>query len=95
MRSWGLHNRSDKSIEDLAGMFNPVAQGWINYYGRFYKSALYPTLRHLDLVLARWAAKKYKKLRGHLRRARHWLARVAQTRPGLFAHWKLVQPTAG
>ncbi|CAN7431808.1 group II intron reverse transcriptase/maturase [Caballeronia sp. LjRoot34] len=95
MRSWGLHNRSDKSIEDLAGMFNPVAQGWINYYGRFYKSALYPTLRHLDLVLARWAAKKYKKLRGHLRRARHWLARVAQTRPGLFAHWKLVQPTVG
>jgi RNA-directed DNA polymerase len=95
MRSWGLHNRSDKSIEDLARMFNPVVQGWINYYGRFYKSALYPTLRHLDRVLARWAAKKYKKLRGHLRRARHWLGRVAQTRPGLFAHWKLVQPMAG
>ena len=95
LRSWALHNRSGKSLEDLARMFNPVVQGWINYYASFYKSALYPTLRHLDLVLARWAVRKYKKLRGHLRRARHWLARVAQTRPRLFAHWKLVQPTAG
>ncbi len=95
LRSWALHNRSDKSIEDLARMFNPVVQGWINYYASFYKAALYPTLRHVDLVLARWAVRKYKKLRGHLRRARHWLARVAQSRPTLFAHWKLVQPQAG
>jgi RNA-directed DNA polymerase len=95
LRSWALHNRSDKSLEDLARMFNPVVQGWINYFASFYKSALYPTLRHLDLVLARWAARKYKKLRGHLRRARHWLTRVARTRPRLFAHWQLVQPTAG
>lgn len=95
LRSWALHDRSDKSLEDLARMFNPVVQGWINYFASFYKSALYPTLRHVDQVLARWAARKSKKLRGHLRRARHWLARVAQTRPRLFAHWKLVQPTAG
>jgi group II intron reverse transcriptase/maturase len=95
LRSWALHNRSDKSLEDLARMFNPVVQGWINYFASFYKSALYPTLRHVDLVLARWAERKYKKLHGHLRRARHWLARVARTRPGLFAHWKLVQPTVG
>jgi RNA-directed DNA polymerase len=95
LRSWALHNRSDKSLEDLARMFNPVIQGWMNYFASFYKSALYPTLRHVDKVLARWAQRKYKKLHGHLRRARHWLARVARTRPRLFAHWKLVQPTAG
>jgi RNA-directed DNA polymerase len=95
LRSWALHNRSDKSLEDLARMFNPVIQGWMNYFASFYKFALYPTLRHVDKVLARWAQRKYKKLHGHLRRARHWLARVARTRPRLFAHWKLVQPTAG
>jgi RNA-directed DNA polymerase len=95
LRSWALHNRSDKSLEDLARMFNPVIQGWINYFASFYKSALYPTLRQVDQVLARWAVRKYKKLHGHLRRARHWLARVARTRPRLFAHWKLVQPTVG
>lgn len=72
-----------------------AVQGWIHYYASFYKSALYPTLRHVDHVLARWAERKYKKLHGHLRRARHWLARVAQSRPTLFAHWKLVQPPVG
>jgi RNA-directed DNA polymerase len=95
LRDWALHNRSDKSLEDLARMFNPVIQGWMNYFAAFYKSALYPTLCHVDWYLAAWAERKYKKLRGHFRRARHWLARVAQSRPRLFAHWKLVQPTVG
>ncbi len=36
-------------------MFNTVIQGWINYYGRFYKSMLYPTFRHLNDILVRWA----------------------------------------
>lgn len=95
LRRWALHNRSDKSLEDLARMFNPVVQGWINYFASFYKAALYPTLRHVDRYLVLWAARKYKKLRRHFRRAQHWLARVAQSRPTLFAHWKLVRPMAG
>ena len=36
IRRWRLHRRSDKSLQDLAPMFNVVVQGWINYYGRFY-----------------------------------------------------------
>ncbi len=42
MRSWKLHLRSDKAIEDLARMFNPIIRGWLQYYGRYYRSALYP-----------------------------------------------------
>src|SRR5208283_3044858 len=30
MRSWGLHRRSDKSIDELARMIDPVIRGWIN-----------------------------------------------------------------
>ena len=44
-------------------MFNAHIRGWINYYGRFYPSALYPTLRHIDVFLARWANRKFKSLR--------------------------------
>ncbi len=95
LRSWALQNRSDKSLEDLARMLNPMIQGWMQYYGRFYRSALYPTLRHVDECLVWWATRKYKKLRRHFRRARHWLARIAQNRPKLFAHWRFMQPTAG
>jgi group II intron reverse transcriptase/maturase len=94
-RRWRWPLRSDKSLEDLSRMFNPIIQGWINYYGRYYKSALYPTLRELDRRLVRWAKRKYKRLRGHRRRAEHWLHRIAKRQPELFAHWRLLHATAG
>ena len=88
MRSWKIQRRSDKSLDDLARMFNPMVQGWINYYGRFYKSELYPVLRQLNRDLEFWARQKYKRLRIHGRRARAWLARIALREPSLFAHWR-------
>ena len=48
-------------------MFNPQGRGWLQYYGRYYRSALYPIMRQLDRSLARWAYRKDKKLRGHKR----------------------------
>ena len=69
-------------------MFNKVVQGWINYYGRFYKSMLYPLLRRINEYLVRWAKRKYKRLERHDRRARRWLSRVVKRAPTLFAHWK-------
>jgi RNA-directed DNA polymerase len=89
IRHWNLHLRSDKSIEDLSRMFNPIIRGWLRYYGRFYRSALYPPMRQLDRSLARWAHRKYKKLRGHLRRATHWVARISRRDPKLWAHWQM------
>ena len=89
-RRWHWPERSDKDLEDLSQMFNPIIQGWINYYGRYYKSALYPTLRCLDRRLVMWATRKYKRLRCHRRRAAHWLDRIARKQPNLFAHWRLL-----
>jgi RNA-directed DNA polymerase len=89
IRHWKLHNRSDKTLGDLARMFNSVVQGWINYYGRFYRSALSRSLRPINEYLVRWAQRKYKRLRGHQRRAQRFLADVARREPGLFAHWRL------
>ena len=89
IRSWNLPRRSDKSIEDLSRMFNPIVRGWLQYYGRYYRSALYPPMQQLDRALARWAYRKYKKLRGHLRRATHWIARMSRRDSRLFAHWQM------
>jgi RNA-directed DNA polymerase len=88
IRSWHIAKRSDKSLTDLARMFNSSVQGWINYYGRFYKSMLYPLLKRLNRALARWASRKYKRLRRRERKAMHWLAEIARREPGLFAHWR-------
>ena len=94
IRRWQLRCRIDKWIDDLARMFNPVIRGWITYYGRYYKSALYPTFRYLDQCLANWAMAKYKRLRRHRQRAGHWVSKTASRDPRLFAHWPLLRKAA-
>ena len=90
IRSWNWAKRSDKSLGDLALMFNSIVQGWINYYGRFYRSRLVCFLRRLNDHLVRWACRKYhKRLRNRERRAMELLAGAARRYPGLFAHWRL------
>ena len=95
MREWEVGRRSEKSLEDLSHMFNPTIRGWINYYGRFRKSALYAVFRTLNFALVRWATRKYKKLRYHWRRARQWLEGIASRQPNLFAHWQLGSQAGG
>ena len=70
-------------------MFNAVIRGWINYYARFHKSELYGVFRHINRTLVRWARRKYKKLKGHQRRATRWLGKIARRDPRLFAHWEM------
>jgi RNA-directed DNA polymerase len=89
IRDWKLHMRSETSLEDLSRMFNPIIRGWFQYYGQFYRSGLYPLRQYLNRVLARWATRKYKKLRHHFRRAEQWLRCVSQRDPRLFTHWQL------
>jgi RNA-directed DNA polymerase len=88
MRRWRVPRRSDLTLTDLAVMFNREIQGWINYYGRFYKSMLYPVFRHFNDLLVMWAMRKYKRLRRHKGRARRFIADVSRRQPGLFAHWR-------
>lgn len=95
VRSWNLPMRSDKALDDLARMFNAKIRGWVNYYGAYYKSALYRTLRHIDRKLVLWVTRKFKRLRGHKRRADHWLQRIARRHTWLFAHWRLLHGQAG
>jgi RNA-directed DNA polymerase len=69
-------------------MFNRIIQGWINYYGRFYKSAMYPLFQHLNRKLVIWVRRKFKRFKNHGQRAQQWLGRIAKQKPDLFAHWK-------
>jgi RNA-directed DNA polymerase len=89
IRGWRVQLKSDKSIEDLSRMFAPVIRGWINYYYcRFYPAAFKPVADRLNMALTCWAMRKFKQLRGHKRRARHWIGRVTHRQPGLFPHWR-------
>jgi hypothetical protein len=46
------HIRLD--LKQLAGQINPIVAGWMNYYGRFYRSQLYPLLHRINTYLMRW-----------------------------------------
>ena len=96
IRGWKLHLWSSSSLEDIARRINPVIRGWLNYYGRYYKSAMRPILRQLQDALVRWAMRKYKRLRGHWLDVTHWLGRIARREPRLFASWEFgYRPSAG
>jgi RNA-directed DNA polymerase len=76
------------TLDQLARWINPIVSGWINYYGRYYRSALVPLLQRLNTYLRRWAAKKYQRLRSAKRQQEWWTA-LQGREPGLFIHWSL------
>jgi RNA-directed DNA polymerase len=97
IRSWRIGaTRNNQSLEEIAKFVNPFVRGWVNYYGRYYPSALTPVLRSLERSLVYWVRRKFKRLRDHQRNAVHWLGRVAQREPQLFTLWSHgIRPATG
>lgn len=87
MRRWKLHHRNDLTLREIADWTQPMLRGWVQYYGRFNRSALRGALRTLDQFVVRWAQRKYKRLRGRSMSAWDWLRRLQARQPTLFAHW--------
>jgi RNA-directed DNA polymerase len=89
LRELRIHRHTNLSLDDLAEWLNPIIAGWMNYYGRYYRTALYPLLRRVSIYLRRWAGKKYRRLRSYKRFKRWWDGLLVRE-PGLFAHWRWV-----
>jgi RNA-directed DNA polymerase len=87
-RKWRLTGCTHSSLSDLARRMNPVIAGWINYYGRFCRSALHSVLTHINTALVGWAMRKFKRFHRRRTRAHDWLKGVARRDPRLFAHWQ-------
>ena len=50
IRSWALRHRSDKSLTELAQVYNPCIRGWITYYTRAHGAGSFdPWLKGLAL----------------------------------------------
>jgi hypothetical protein len=89
IRRWRLHHRTGLTMGQLAHDINPVVRGWMQYYGAFYRSALYPVLQRINAYLMRWLRDKHKRLRPMTKAKAAW-HRVTSQYPLLFAHWKWV-----
>ncbi len=83
-----IRNRSDLSLEEIARWYNPILRGWLNYYGRYHRTAMAPVMLHFNKTLVAWAMQKYKKLRGRKEKASLFIKKVQRERPDLFEHWK-------
>lgn len=90
VRSWRIHRRTGHTFAELARDINPVVRGWMQYYGAFYKTALYPLLRRINYYLMRWVRKKYRKAGTYKKFHTRW-KQVTAAWPNLFTHWKWVQ----
>lgn len=87
VHGWRLHRWTTLSLDELAAWVNKIVPGWLNYYGRFYRTALMPLLHRINAYILRWVRKKYKRLRS-FKRAKAWWNGVTRREPGLFAHWQ-------
>ena len=72
VRSWRLHRRIGHSFGELARWINPIVRGWMQYYGAFYRSALYPLLTRINAYLMRWVRRKYRRFKGRHQLQRAW-----------------------
>jgi len=90
LRELRIHRHTNLSLDDLAEWLNPIVAGWMDYYGRYYRSAMAPLLQRVSTYLRRWAGKKYKRLRTYQRFKRWWTG-LLEREPGLFAHWRWVR----
>lgn len=88
-RKLGWRKRADLSLNEIARRYNPVLQGWLNYFGHYRSSELYSVWRHLNRTLVAWARRKYKSLREHKIKAAKWLEEIAKRQPKLFVHWRV------
>lgn len=94
IRDWRLQDKTSKSLKEIGDKVNPKIQGWINYYSKYYKTAIYNILRYINRCLIKWVRRKYRN-KNSRKRATKWLDKIAKENLNIFAHWKFgATPTA-
>jgi RNA-directed DNA polymerase len=86
MRGWHLSRRVQMKLSDIAVEINAEIRGRIGYCGKFYGSVLKAFLQGINLKLARWAERKYKRYRRKPNKAYKWIVTIASKNPHLFYH---------
>ena len=89
IRDLKLRRQTQQSLQDIARKLNPLLRGWIEYYGRYTPSALYPLFRYVNQTLLTWVMRKFKRFKHHKVAASHFLQSLAQAPVALFEHWRL------
>jgi len=87
IRELKLRKRTHVRLADIAREINPILQGWLNYYGRYTPTAMYPMWKYVNATMVAWAMRKYKRYAGRKIQASQMIESIANKRPRLFVHW--------
>jgi len=82
-----LRRRVNLTWEELTQWIGPVIRGWMSYYGRFYRSRLYPLLARINYHVGQWLRARYRRLRPLKALQRAW-ERVTTQNPAALPHWR-------
>lgn len=82
-----IHKKTGSKIDMIA--VKSILRGWMNYYGKFNRSAMKRAIDYIQRRLIKRAMCKYNNFRGRRRRAEEWLGQVRKREPNMFANWAL------
>jgi len=88
IKSLNIPRQTPGTLAEIAKQINPLLRGWIAYYGRFSRSALFSLADYVNRKLKAWIMRKYKRFRFHKTRASQFLRQLARARRDLFVHWQ-------
>jgi RNA-directed DNA polymerase len=88
IRSLHIPRQTSGTLAEIAQQINPLLRGWIGYYGRFSRSALFSLVDYVNQKLKAWIMRKYKRFRFHKTRASLFLRKLARDNAELFIHWQ-------
>ena len=89
IRGLNIRRLTVRSLDDISRALNPLLRGWIQYYGKYNRSALEVMLRHVNLTLRGWVMRKFKRFQGRRVAAAIFLEKMVQRWPALFEHWRI------
>lgn len=89
IRAWRLHQRTRNTLEELAVKINPIVRGWIQYYGKFYKSEMRIFIWNIENYLLRWIMAKYKNFRNKVKHSWKFMSKIKKKFPSIFYHWTI------
>lgn len=98
VREWRLgasHNH--QTLDVVLTRIEPQVRGWVNYFGRYYRTKSIQVLQHVQRALIQWAMKKFKGFRRRERAAGEFLKSLSIRHLGLARLYQLlgVRTTAG
>ncbi|WP_417940982.1 reverse transcriptase domain-containing protein [Flavobacterium sp. RS13.1] len=84
LRKLNFHNKTQRTIQDLAKLLNTKLRRWINYYAKISKRSLYPVFYYLHQRMIKWITNKYKRFKGTKIKAVKWLKEIVKSYPNLY-----------